>query len=212
MVFVAANLRRQLLKFRLGSYGSTRPAEIPGDEMLRPRSRDLLRSLAAPLIRNKRWRLVLLGFFKYTHDPITREGLDPRHEALIAALWGVGHSEPPLSQVRFGGTAGLAAITNEILQRSGERLQVTEKAVGRMLASLGFRRTQRTNVGWVLWLDSITLHRCHQLEKTHGTNTFRMRNLPFVQPTALHAKWMRLPLASNKHMQRGGNFAYSIAR
>ena len=168
MVFVAANLRRQLLKFRLGSYGSTRPAEIPGDEMLRPRSRDLLRSLAAPLIRNKRWRLVLLGFFKYTHDPITREGLDPRHEALIAALWGVGHSEPPLSQVRFGGTAGLAAITNEILKRTGERLEVTEKAVGRVLASLGFRRTQRTNVGWVLWLDSTTLHRCHQLVKTHG--------------------------------------------
>ena len=37
-----------------------------------------------------------------------------------------------------------------------------------MLSSMGFRTTQRTNSGWILWLDSSTRERCHQLLKTHG--------------------------------------------
>lgn len=167
MTKIAANLRRQLLKFRLRSYKSIRPAVVPGAEALRPRSRDLLHSLAAP-VENQRWTKILLGFMELTHDPVTREGLDPRHEALIAAVWEDVHREPSLSYVRFGGDSGLRAKSNEILKQSGERIEVTDKAVGRMLASLGFRRTERTKIGWILRFDSTTLDRCHELVKTHG--------------------------------------------
>lgn len=168
VVKFASDLRQQLLRFRFGFYKSIRPALVRGAEELRPRSRDLLCSLAAPLVGRRLWTGCLLGFMKLNHDPVTRESLEPRHEALHAVLWEVIHQEPPLSNVRVGGQISLTTATNEILLRGGERLSVTDKAVGRMLSSMGFRSTQRTKIGWILWLDSSTLARCHQLLKTHG--------------------------------------------
>ena len=61
----------------------------------------------------------------------------------------------------------LATATNEILQEGGERVCVTDKGVGRMISSMGFRSTQRTKSGWILWLNSSTQVRCHHLMKTH---------------------------------------------
>jgi len=167
IVKCASHLRQQLLRFRFSFYKSIRPALVPGAEELRPRSRDLLGSLAAPLVRSQLWTGVLLGFMKLTHDPVTREPLEPRHEALLAVLWEVIHREPPLSSVRIGGKMSLSTATNDILLQGGERSSVTDKGVGTMLSSMGFRSTQRTKIGWILRLDSTTLARCHQLMKTH---------------------------------------------
>jgi hypothetical protein len=83
-------------------------------------------------------------------------------------LWEAIHQEPVLRNVRIGGKMSLSTATNDILLQGGERLSVTDKGVGRMLSSMGFRSTQRTKTGWILWLDSTTLARCHQLMKTHG--------------------------------------------
>jgi hypothetical protein len=167
MVKVASRLRQQLLRLRFNSYKLVRPALVPGAEELRPRSRDLLCSLAAPLAGSQIWTRFLLCFIKENHDPVTRESLEPRQEALLAALWEVIHRDPSLSNVRIGGKLSLRTATNEILLRAGERLCVTDKGVGRMLSSMGFRSTLRTKSGWILWLDSSTLARCHQLMKTH---------------------------------------------
>jgi hypothetical protein len=168
MVKIASELRQRLLWFRFGVYKSIRPALIKGAEELRPRSRDLLCSLAAPLVRSRAWTQFLLWFIKERHDPVTREPLEPRHEALLAVLWEVIHRERPLSSVRIGGKMSLSTATNYMLLRGGERLSVTDKGVGRMLSSMGFRRTQRINAGWILWLDSTSVARCHQLMRTHG--------------------------------------------
>lgn len=168
VVKFASDLRQELLRFRFGFYKSICPATVKGAEELRPRSRDILRSLAAPLVGSKFLTQFLLWFVKESHDSVTRESLDPRHEALHAVLWEVIHREPPLRNVRIGGQMSLCTRTNEILQRSGERLSVTDKGVGRMLSSMGFRSTQRTKSGWILWLDSSTIERCHQLLKTYG--------------------------------------------
>jgi hypothetical protein len=168
VVKFASDLRQQLLRFRLNSYKSIRPALIPGAEELRPRSRDLLCSLAAPLVGSQLWTDCLLGFMKLTHDPVTRESLEPRHEALHAVLWEAIHQEPPLPSVRVGGQMSLTTATNEMLLQGGERLSVTDKGAGSILSSMGFRSTQRTKSGWILWLDSSTLARCHHLLKTHG--------------------------------------------
>jgi hypothetical protein len=167
MVKFASDLRQQLLKFRFGHYGSIRPAAIAGAEELRPRSRDILCSLAAPLVGNQLWTRYLLEFMEQNHDPTTREGLEPWDEALLAVLWEVIHRDQPLPDLRIGGEFSLGTATNGILQRTGERLRVTDKAVGNTLTSLGFRSKQRTNSGWVLRLDSSTVDRCHQLLKTH---------------------------------------------
>jgi hypothetical protein len=168
MVKSASDLRRQLLRFRFAFYKSIRPALVPGAEQLRPRSRDLLSSLAAPLVGRQRWIQFLLDFMKVRHDPGTRESLEPRHEALHSVLWGAIHQESPLPNLRVGGQMSLTTATNATLLQGGERLSVTDKGVGRMLSSMGFRSTQRTKIGWILWLDSSTLARCHQLLKTHG--------------------------------------------
>ena len=167
MVKRASELRQRLLWFRFGFYKSIRPAPIKGAEELRPRSRDLYCSLAAPLVGSKLWTRFLLWFMKEHQDPVTRDPLEPRHEALHAVLWDVIHQDPPLSSVRIGGKMSLSTSTNGILQQGGESLRVTDKGVGRMLSSMGFRSTQRTKMGWILRLDFSTVTRCHQLVRTH---------------------------------------------
>jgi hypothetical protein len=171
VVEAASFLRQKLLRFRFNFYKSIRPALVSGSEELRPRSRDLLCSLAAPLVGCQLWTRFLLGFMKLNHDSVTRESLEPRHEALHAVLWEVIHREPPLSNVRIGGQTSLTTATNEMLLRGGERLAVTDKGVGTLLSSMGFRNTQRTKSGWILWLNASTLTRCHELLKSHD-NTY----------------------------------------
>jgi hypothetical protein len=168
VVAAACHLRQKLLRFRFAYYKSIHPAVVKGAEELRPRSRDLLSSLAAPLTGCRRWTNYLFLFMKHIHDPVTRESLEPRNEALLAVLWEGIHRQPPLSNVRIGGQMSLSTATNGFLQRGGERLSVTDKGVGRMLSSMGFRSTQRTKNGWILWLDSSAVARCHQLMKTFG--------------------------------------------
>jgi len=164
MLKCAAQLQQQLLKFRLRTYNSIRAAAIPGAEELRPRSRDLLGSLAAPVLRVQHWGGGLLDILKAHHDPMTRESLAPRQEALLAVLFNVIHQTPAFSAVRV---KSLADAANALLHRVGERLTLTDKAAGTMLSDLGFRNRQRTNQGWVLWLDSAARERIHQLVKTH---------------------------------------------
>ena len=83
-------------------------------------------------------------------------------------LWQIVHRESPLSNIRVGGQNGLAAATNEVLQRSGQRFPITNKGVGAMLSFMGFRSKHRTKVGWI-HCGSIpaTATLCHQLMKSH---------------------------------------------
>ena len=167
LVKLAGNVQQQLLKFRFDNYGSIRPAVVLGAEELRPRSRDLLASLAAPLAGSRLWPRFLLGFFKFRHDPLTRQFLPPRQDALLAVVWEVIHRDPSPASVRV---KDLAEGTNALLPRVGERPTVTDKGAGTMLTDLGFRSKVRTKRGWVLLLDSATVHRAHQLVKIHGNS------------------------------------------
>jgi hypothetical protein len=173
VVKFANDLQQQLLRFRFNSYNLIAPAKVRGAEDLRPRSRDILSSLAAPLVRSQLWIQILFEFLKRNHDPVTPESLEPRQEALNAAIWTIVHCNGSLQNIRFGGELGLRKWTNHLLLNGGERLSVTEKEVGRMLASLGYRSTQRTKVGWILWLNTSTVARCHQLFKTYDNKHIR---------------------------------------
>jgi len=164
MLKCAAQLQQQLLKFRLNTYNSIRAAAIPGAEELRPRSRDLFGSLAAPVARVQHWGGGLLDIIKARHDPLTRESLAPRQEALLAVLFKVIHQSPAVSSVQV---KYLADAANILLRQVRERVTMTDRAAGTMLSDLGFRNRQRTNHGWILWLDSATQTRVHQLVKTH---------------------------------------------
>jgi hypothetical protein len=164
MVSLAKHLRQMLLKFRFNFYRSIDPALLPDTENLRPRSRDLLCSLAAPVRRSRMMVNILSDFMKRHHDPVTRESLGPRQDALLAVLFKLMHLSPAGSvRVKL-----LAETANALLQRRGEKLALTDKAAGTILSSLGFLSKSRTNQGWILWLDSDTQKRAHQLLQTHG--------------------------------------------
>jgi len=167
VVKFANDLRQQLLRFRFDSYNLICPAQVPGAERLRPRSRDILGSLAAPLVGSRLWVQLLLGLLTLSHDPVTRESLEPRQEALNAVIWRIIHDGPRIRDVRIGGEHSLRKGTNMLLEQGGERASVTDKAVGTMLSSLGYRSKQRTKHGWILQIDSSTVTRCHQLVLTH---------------------------------------------
>jgi hypothetical protein len=160
----AARLQKQLLKFRFNCYNSIRPAELPGAEELRPRSQDILSSLAAPLARYDCWGRVLLEVFKQYQDPATRESLAPRQAALVAVLFLVVHRYLSLPSMSI---KSITKAANDLLKNGGDRAALSYKATGTLLSALGFRNRERTNQGWILWLDSPTVARIHQLAKTY---------------------------------------------
>jgi hypothetical protein len=163
MLKYAGELQQKLLKFRLNNYESIRAATISGSVELRPRSRDILGSIAAPVTHVPFWGRLLLEMVKAHHDPLTREPLAPRQEAMVAALFHAVHLAPTIASVRV---KFLADAANALLHVAHERVTLTDKAAGTMLADLGFTNKQRTNCGWTLWLDSAAQTRIHQLVKT----------------------------------------------
>ena len=122
----ASELQEKLLLFRLRHYRSIRPAIVAGAEELRPRSRDLLGALAAPLVRTFFVR-GLLESFKGRYDPATRQPLGPQEDMLLAVLFRLIHRRPPLNAVR---EKELVALTNDNLLRSGDRTIPNEKQGG----------------------------------------------------------------------------------
>jgi hypothetical protein len=182
----ASDIRKRLLRFRFCSYHSIRNDDIPGSEQLRPRSQDLLKSLAAPLAKWPLAQRCLLEFFEKHQDPSTREPLEIRQEALIFAVLTAVHVVPGQPSVRIGGTQSLTETANTVLNNTGERFVLKDKACGSTLTSLGFRSKHRTNFGWILWLDASTRDRCHQLVQIHGNR--------FVTPFVL-APFARVCLA-----------------
>jgi len=97
----------------------------------------------------------------------------------------------------------LSTATNDILLQGGERLSVTDKGVGRMLSSMGFRSTQRTKTGWILWLDSSTLRRCHQLMKTHDNRYIQDWDFAQRSTTCLSCKAFAASSGTSKRRAPG---------
>lgn len=174
LVKLAGDLQQQLLRFRFRAYNSIRQAGIPGSENLRPRSRDILQILVAPLVRDLLLRGLLLEFFKSTHDPATREPLLPLQDALLAVLFEFAHFYADVPCIRV---KELTEATNARLRKSGERMALSERRTGALISGLGFRSKQRTNQGWILWLNSLTRDHLHQLLKIHGNGY--LQNLNF---------------------------------
>jgi hypothetical protein len=164
MLAAAADLQQKLLRFRFKCYSKVRPVRIPGDEQLRPRSRDIFSCLAAPVGQKfKLLHKMLLEYLQLRHDPQSRDGLDVRQDAVLAILFAAMHQNIELSNI---GVKWIAAATNSLLR--ADRSAISDKAAGSILAGLGLRNTKRTNHGWILFLNSETRERVHQLHKTHG--------------------------------------------
>jgi hypothetical protein len=143
IVKAAEAVRAQLLQLRLERYASIFPRTIPGAEKLRPRSRDLLCSLLAPLEGVDEIEQLLLAFFLGTHDPSTRDLLSPAQAAAVGALF------------------------EFVLAAAGERSKPNPRATSDLLTSMGFGARVRSNRGSLLPLDKSTVIKIHRLKRIH---------------------------------------------
>jgi hypothetical protein len=164
IVKAADAVRGQLLQLRLERYASVSPRTIPGAEKLRPRSRDLLSSLLAPLEGVKDIEQLLLAFFFATHDPSTRNLLSPAQAAAVGALFEFVHFSANPASVQI---SAVAEIANQILAATGERIKPNARATSDLLTSMGFSARVRSNRGSLLALDKSTVIKIHRLKRIH---------------------------------------------
>jgi hypothetical protein len=170
---MAADLQAQLLRFRLENYETVKAAAVAGDEVLRPRTQDLLRSLAAAYAKDVERSQRLFKFFE-SGQGIPAEPLDPEQNAVLRALFSLIHLHKDFSSIRVG---DLTRIVNLFLDRAGENLRLSPRKVGAVLTSLSVATRTRTNSGWALSVNRQDAERMHQLAACYGIDGFQDRFL-----------------------------------
>jgi hypothetical protein len=173
---LAADLRAQLLRYRLERYKTVRPAAVAGDEALRPRTQDLLRSLAAAYAQDLERSQRLFKFFE-SGQGIPAEPLGPEQNAVLRALFSLIHLHEDFSSIRVG---DLTRIVNLFLDRAGENLRLSPRKVGAVLTSLGVATRTRTNSRWALSVNRQDAEKLHQLAASYGIDGFKDRFLKYV--------------------------------
>src|SRR5258708_2465146 len=98
---MAAGLQAQLLRFRLENYKAVKPTAVAGDEVLRPRTRDLLRILSAGHAQDADRCQGLLKFFQ-SGEAVPLEPLSPEHNAVLRALFSAIHLNDDFAFIRVG--------------------------------------------------------------------------------------------------------------
>ena len=163
------SIRAQLLKFRLDNFKNVHPVQVPGDEVLRPRARDTLRSLTAVHSQDSERSQVLLTFFK-SGQILPAEPLSRDQNAVLKMLFSLVHCrEDELSSIYI---ARATEVVNQFLEIAGERFRLLPRKVGSVLTSLGFSDRKRTNSGWTLQLSQKDAEKIHQLAARYGIDGF----------------------------------------
>jgi hypothetical protein len=107
----AAHLQAQLLQFRLENFKMVQPVAVPGDEVLRPRTRDLLRTLAAVTAQDAERSQKLLKLFQ-SGQALPSEPLSPEQNAILHFLFAVVHLREEYQNIWISElTRTLAAIS-----------------------------------------------------------------------------------------------------
>jgi hypothetical protein len=161
---LAAKLQAQLLQFRFENYRKISTPVIAGIEELTPRSREMLRALAAPFAEDKEICGPLIELFK-KRNFCKLEPLPPPENAVLTALFAQIHQEANTGRVVI---KNLTTKVNEILETSGERFRLSPRKVGSVLATFGVGWKVRTNIGWTILLDQPEQARIHKLVRSHG--------------------------------------------
>jgi hypothetical protein len=161
---LASELRAQLLQYRFEHYSKIRIQALPDEDRLRPRSRDLLRCLAALSADEPKVCVWLTDFFK-NRDILKREPLPPRESAVLAALFSEIHQTTYTGLVRV---KDLTESVNKILWENGERFRLKDRKVGAVLTSFGIRHRQHTAYGTLIVLEKAEEARIHKLASAHG--------------------------------------------
>jgi hypothetical protein len=100
------------------------------------------------------------------HD-LQRQPLAPNQTAVLETLFEQIHVHP--DQGTFA-IRDLANAVNLNLKRTGECFRLNPRGVGAVLTTLGFLNRDRTNSGWVVWLDRGARKRIHELISLYGVD------------------------------------------
>src|SRR5713226_7242528 len=194
---MAADLQAQLLRFRLENYKTVKPAAVAGDEVLRPRTRDLLRSISAGHPQDAERCQALLKFFQ-SGEAVPLEPLSPEHNAVLRALFAMIHP----GDFSLLWISHLTDKVNCFLEQSGDRWRLLPRKVGAVLTSFGFTNRPRTNSGYALYLSQQDAEKLHQLAAYYGIDGFKDRFLSMspedcslCRAAGLHKKGPDLPPA-----------------
>jgi hypothetical protein len=170
---LASTIQAQLLQFRFENYKKLRSSPIPGDEVLRPRTRDILYALSAAHPLDSMRPQALLEFFK-SGEAILQESLGMEQNAVLRALFSIIHVRKDYVSIQ---TSHLTNAVNYFLKRADEKLCLQPRRVGAVLKSLGFSNRKRTHLGWMLSLDRSDAGKIHQLADFYGINDMSDRSL-----------------------------------
>jgi len=162
---LASDLQAQLLQFRFENYKKVQVVPVPGEESLRPRTRDLLRSLCAAHGDPGRSQR-LLRFFE-AGQGVQAEPLDPEQNAVLRALFSTVHIREDFTTIWI---KDLAKQVNFFLDLEGERLRLQPRKVGSVLTALGFSSRTRTNSGWTMSVSQRDVEKIHQLVASYGVD------------------------------------------
>jgi hypothetical protein len=170
---LAMHLQAQLLRFRLENFKTVRPAPVPGDEALRPRTRDLLWALTAAHARHAQRSQRVLQFFQ-SGEGLPSEPLSREQNAVLRMLFHVVHLREKFDCVTI---SNLTDAVNSFLSAAHENLRLQPRKVGAVLTSLGFTNRTRTNSGWTISISRQDAEKLHQLAACYGLDGFRDRLL-----------------------------------
>jgi hypothetical protein len=170
-------LQGQLLQFRFDNYKKVRLRPIAEDEVLRPRTRDILYALTAAHPQDSKRTQALVDFFK-TGEAIPQEPLSTEQNAVLRALFSLIHSHEGFASIQ---TRFLTNAVNYFLERENETLRLHPRKVGAVVKSLGFSNRKRTHLGWVLSLDQSDFEKIHQLTECYGIENMSDRSLVVSQ-------------------------------
>jgi hypothetical protein len=160
----AATLEAQLLQYRLENYAKVKLSRIEGDQELRPRSRDLLRTLSAASLQDADRSQSLLKFF-ISGNAVPLEPLSLEQNAVLLALFVLIHAGENVCSLR---TCDLTRNVNHCLRLSGDKRCLQPRKVGAVLTSLGFSNRTRGNSGWCVFFLQGDMKKIHQLAENYG--------------------------------------------
>ncbi len=167
LVAAADRIQGHLLLFRFEKYHSLKLPQVPGDERLRSRDRDLYEALALPISEDPKACARLLECLEYQQD-FNREPLPPFQMAVLESLFRQIHVQPDEGVYAL---RHLKKNVNVNLEQSGERFRLNEKGVSSVLKTFGFLHRKRTNSGWVVLIDRAARQRIHELLSLYGVDS-----------------------------------------
>ena len=176
---LASKLRAQLLRFRFEHYSKVRIKKLPDEDRLRPRSRDLLRSLAAPCAEYPQL-FEDLTQSSCDSEVLSREALPAPESAVLAALFSEIHQQSYSGFVKY-----LTEKVNEILKENKERFRLQFRGVGAILTSFGVSPRRRKNLGYVIGLNQADQEIIHRLVADHEID-LRLDRFLRIDPEDCH--------------------------